>query len=65
MKLPPALAKREKTRLIRNNKGEMALVPASWLADASSRKMLDVDEVPESFNSLINFSETFQYDDDD
>jgi hypothetical protein len=64
MDMPPALAKREKTRLIKNKKGEMALVPLSWLGDAQVRKVLDVEETPESFASLINFSERFQHDED-
>jgi hypothetical protein len=64
MKMPDALEKKEKTRLIKNDKGEMALVPVSWLASDVKRKMLDVNEVPERFASLINFSETFKHDED-
>jgi hypothetical protein len=64
MKMPPALPTREKTKLVKNNKGHMALVPVSWLADESRRKMMGVDEVPESFASLINFSDTFRHDED-
>jgi hypothetical protein len=52
-----------KTKLVKNNKGQMALVPASWLADESKRKILGVDEKPESFASLISFSDVFQHDD--
>lgn len=57
--MPPALAKREKTRLVKNEKGQMALVPVSWLADRSARNMMGVQEDPESFTFLINFPETF------
>lgn len=62
MKMPPALAQKQKTRLVQNKKGDMALVPASWLADCSARKTLGVDDNPKSFTSLISFSETFQGD---
>ncbi|KAH3990038.1 hypothetical protein HBI26_002010 [Parastagonospora nodorum] len=64
MKMPKAQAKKEKTKLVKNNNGQMALIPVSWLADESKRKMLGVDEAPESFASLINFSDTFQHDED-
>jgi hypothetical protein len=64
MKMPKAQAKKEKTKLVKNNKGQMALVPVSWLADESKRTMLGVDEAPESFASVINFSDTFQHDED-
>jgi len=64
MKMPEPLTKKEKTKLVKNNKGQMALVPVSWLADASKRKMLGVDEAPENFASLIDFSDTFQHDED-
>jgi hypothetical protein len=64
MKMPEGLPTREKTKLVKNNKGYMALVPVSWLADKSKRKMMGVDEAPESFASLINFSATFQHDED-
>jgi hypothetical protein len=65
MKMPKPLVKREKTRLIKNNGGQMALVPASWLKDPKKRKLLNVGETPDSFTSLINFSETFTHDDDE
>ncbi|KAF2819824.1 hypothetical protein CC86DRAFT_334939 [Ophiobolus disseminans] len=52
-KMPPSLAKRTKTRLVKNNAGEMALVPVPWLADVAARKTLGVNEVPETFTSLI------------
>jgi hypothetical protein len=63
MSMPAALVEKEKTKLIKNKAGQMALVPVSWLASASKREMLGVDDVPESFASLISFSETFQQDD--
>ena len=56
------LEKSEKTRLVKNAKGNMALVPVSWVADGAVRKKMGVDEDPESFTSLINFSETFKGD---
>jgi hypothetical protein len=65
MKMLKALPKREKTRLIKNNASQMALVPASWLKDPKKRKVMNVGENPDSFTSLINFSETFTHDDDD
>lgn len=65
MKLPAIMKdKKEKSKLVRNSKGEMALIPASWLADSSIRSKLAIGEDPGSFKSLINFSETFGDDDD-
>jgi hypothetical protein len=64
MKLPQALANKEKTKLVKNRKGQMALVPVSWLASAEKGKGLDIEDVHESFASLISFSETFQHDED-
>ncbi|KAF1916136.1 hypothetical protein BDU57DRAFT_547894 [Ampelomyces quisqualis] len=64
IKLPEALANKEKTRLVKNQKGHMALVPVSWLASAEKRQVLEVEDVPESFASLISFSDTFQHDED-
>jgi hypothetical protein len=61
MRMPKnALESREKTRLVRNKQGDVALVPCSWLDDAQIRSGLGVEEEPEKFTSLINFSETFQ-----
>ncbi|KAJ4356252.1 uncharacterized protein N0V89_004283 [Didymosphaeria variabile] len=61
MPLPSApLEKRERTRLVKNDKGEMALVPVSWLKDESTRNKMGIVENPETFSSLINFSETFE-----
>ncbi|KAF2631544.1 hypothetical protein BU25DRAFT_384913 [Macroventuria anomochaeta] len=54
------LPTREKTKLVKNKQGSMALVPISWLADEEVRKELGVKEEPEKFTSLINFSETFE-----
>jgi hypothetical protein len=53
------LAKREKTKLVKNKQGSIALVPIVWLADEKTRKSMGVEEEPEKFTSLINFSETF------
>jgi hypothetical protein len=64
MKMPKALTDKEKMKLVKNEKGQMALVPVSWLSNESKRKMLGVGETPESFASLISFSDTFQHDDD-
>ncbi|KAF1934810.1 hypothetical protein EJ02DRAFT_362876, partial [Clathrospora elynae] len=62
MKMPQATgSKREKTKLIKNDAGQMALVPASWLADEGKRLMLEVGETPDSFTSLINFSEMLDH----
>jgi hypothetical protein len=52
--------KKERTEPVRNNKGEAALIPVSWLADKSMRGKLDTREHPGSFTPLINFSETFE-----
>lgn len=61
MRMPSnALEAREKTKLVKNSQGSVALVPISWLADEKVRKDLGVEEEPEKFTSLINFSETFQ-----
>jgi hypothetical protein len=64
MKMPKVLAEKYKTKLIKNKAGEMALVPVSWLASERKRKIMGVEEMPESFASLISFSETFQQDDE-
>jgi hypothetical protein len=55
----------EKTKLVRNNKGEMMLVPHTWLADESKRRIMGVEKSDETFTSLINFSETFEQEDDE
>lgn len=59
------LEKREKTRLVKNEEGRMALVPSSWVTDERARETIGVEEAPESFTSLINFSETFEKDEED
>jgi hypothetical protein len=64
MNLPDALAEKEKTKLVKNKAGEMALVPVSWLASEQKRMIMGVEEVAENFASLISFSETFQQDDE-
>lgn len=57
------LSKRLKTKLVRNARGHMALVPISWLADDAKRAAMDVQE-DMSFTSLISFSDRYQYDDE-
>jgi hypothetical protein len=52
--------KKEKTKLVKNGQNRMALVPVSWVTAAATRLALGVDEQPDSFTSLINFSETFE-----
>ncbi|KAL5120891.1 hypothetical protein ACEQ8H_001078 [Pleosporales sp. CAS-2024a] len=64
MKMPKALKVKEKTKLVRNKRGQMALVPVSWLADETTRTMMGVEENPESFASLVAFSSHFQHDED-
>ncbi|KAF2134891.1 hypothetical protein P153DRAFT_372163 [Dothidotthia symphoricarpi CBS 119687] len=64
-KLPPPLAEREKTRLVKNDAGQVALVPLSMVADEAARKILGITEAPKSFTSLINFSENFERGEDD
>jgi hypothetical protein len=64
MQMPKALERKEKTKLVRTEEGKMALVPISWLADDKKRKRLGVGEKPDSFTSLINFSDTFQKEQD-
>jgi len=54
------LTAREKTKLVKDEQGSMALVPISWLGDADIRKSLGVEETAEHFTSLINFSATFE-----
>lgn len=58
------LATREKTKLVKNLQGSIALVPISWLANERVRRGLGVEEEPEKFTSLINFSETFEDDEE-
>jgi hypothetical protein len=56
--------KKQKTKLIRNAKGDMALVPVPWLQDNALLRKLGVEGDPGNFTSLINFSETFDAEDD-
>lgn len=51
---------REKTRLVRNKWGGMVLVPVSWVEDGNVRAIMGVEENPESFTSLIKFSEGYE-----
>ncbi|KAF1977758.1 hypothetical protein BU23DRAFT_526261 [Bimuria novae-zelandiae CBS 107.79] len=61
MSLPSEpLDKREKTKLVKNKEGQVALVPVSWLVDTRKLEQMGVDKDAESFTSLINFSETFE-----
>ena len=61
VRMPPnPLAKKGKTTLVKTKQGSMALVPVSWLADEEDRRTMGVEEEPEKFTSLINFSETFE-----
>lgn len=61
MRMPQMeLDSREKTKLVRNERGEVALVPFSWLDDVHIREGLGVEKESGKFTSLINFSETFQ-----
>jgi hypothetical protein len=55
-----ALESQEKTRLVRNKRGDVALIPGSWLNNTKIRRGLGVEKEPEKLTSLINFSETFQ-----
>jgi hypothetical protein len=52
--------KKERTKLVKNGQNRMALVPVSWVTATATRLALGVDEQPDSFTSLINFSETFE-----
>ncbi|CAJ2509459.1 Uu.00g144850.m01.CDS01 [Anthostomella pinea] len=63
MKMPQADERKGKTKLVKNMEGHMALVPVSWLADKSKREIVGVDERPESFASLVRFSDVFEHDD--
>lgn len=58
------LTTREKTKLVKDKQGSMALVPISWLDEEKMRKRLGIGEELETFTSLINFSETFEDGDD-
>lgn len=61
MQTPPKSSKKEKTRLVRNVEGAMALLPVSWLANETYREMMGIEEEdPPSFTSLISFSEMFE-----
>jgi len=53
------LEKREKTKLVRNAAGWMALVPMSWATDDVKLKSMEVLDKEESFTSLISFPEAF------
>ncbi|KAL5459268.1 hypothetical protein PMIN06_002932 [Paraphaeosphaeria minitans] len=53
------LEQKERTKLVRNELGGMALVPVSWVEDGRSRGVMGVQESPESFTSLIKFSDGF------
>ncbi|KAF2853893.1 hypothetical protein T440DRAFT_515377 [Plenodomus tracheiphilus IPT5] len=65
MRLPePNGAVKEKTKLIKNKMGQVALVPRSWLDDASRRRMLNVGRVTESFTSLIRYEGVLEHDDE-
>ncbi|CAI9629660.1 unnamed protein product [Alternaria burnsii] len=63
--LEPLSTKKEKTRLARNNKGDIMLIPHTWLADKAKREILGIEESPDRLTSLINFSETFEQEDDE
>ncbi|KAF2688013.1 hypothetical protein K458DRAFT_294513 [Lentithecium fluviatile CBS 122367] len=65
LRMPLKCERKERTKMVRNRKGVVALVPYSWLANEESRKDIDVDEELESFTSLLTFSETFKTDGDD
>ncbi|KAF2007825.1 hypothetical protein P154DRAFT_418581 [Amniculicola lignicola CBS 123094] len=58
--------KKEKTRMVQLNSGEMALIPVSWLADKKQCKALGVNtEKLDKFTSLIGFSESYEDDDEE
>ncbi|KAF2267412.1 hypothetical protein CC78DRAFT_512061 [Lojkania enalia] len=62
---PKGKPPKEKTKCVRNKAGKMALIPMFWLTDQAVCNKLDLD--PENlgnFTSSINFSETFDADDD-
>ncbi|KAI4612008.1 hypothetical protein J4E80_007460 [Alternaria sp. BMP 0032] len=61
----PSSTKKERTKLLKNSKGEMILVPLSWLADEAKRRTMEIEETTEQFTSLINFSETFEHEDEE
>lgn len=65
LRMLPKAKSKERTKLVRNRKGVIALVPVSWLADDQSREMMGVDREPASFASLIHFSDTFATGDGD
>ncbi|KAH7091264.1 hypothetical protein FB567DRAFT_269948 [Paraphoma chrysanthemicola] len=60
MRMPAPLAKKKTTTLVKNKAGDMALVPATWLADPAKRKKMKLEDAPSKFTSLINFSDTFR-----
>jgi hypothetical protein len=65
IEFPEPSFKKERTKLVKNNKGEMMLIPHTWLADEAKREIIGVKESEQKFTSLINFSETFEQEDDD
>jgi hypothetical protein len=61
MQMPrETLGKRSKTRLVRNEKGHIALVPACWLKDDAKCGAMNLTD-DASFTSLISFSDRYQH----
>lgn len=61
LQTPPKTKAKEKTKLVRNREGVIALVPISWLANEQSRELIGVDAGDlGSFSSLIHFSGAFE-----
>ena len=57
--------KKEKTKMVRDSKGDVSLIPRSWLTDKKLCRSLHIDQnAQEKFTSLINFSENFKDDDE-
>lgn len=63
--IPAAPGTKEGTKFVLNKKKEAMLVPRSWLKDPSKRAVLDVDEMTDTFTSLISLSAVFEQEDDD
>ena len=61
----PSSSRKERTKLVKNGKGEMMLVPRSWLTDVPKWKALNIGETTDTLTSLISFSETFEREDDE
>ena len=58
---PHRMRKKQRVKMVQGTNGAMSLAPVSWLESFAGREALGVNlEDSVTFNSLINFSETFE-----